>query len=1436
MPAKDLYSSNSQPRNELGNAVILCGSPESLPKDRSDRGVFVLGLDYICENRGFCISRMLLDITDRQGLQSAGDDLGAGSNSLLHDPNLSRIRSQINSADPLAVREAVFLQALESTISDFGRNLPPVAYFGLLLTLVERNLTQDSSDSRDQLLIQLKFFCTILRKQKTQILLSRVDILSDLLVRILTKYYNDLCVIRMVTKCGRRILEREELCRWSDKSQRAILCRNMLLLAASRDLEEVSSHLRSFFTNALSDPVLNHPIRSSFKRDIFSWCDSNLCMLEKKLDGPSFPLPGFDLLGLLDYIIEICIPISVSEGYGSNEKRVGLIIKVLEKSYSAFKDSPDRVYELISSTRKLISALDCRDYLGRCPAWCVYSTKSLAIIVRRVMENAGNPNVLSNAINVLSQAIRGLHSASKLSECTAMVNVSDSKLLNSTDSWYDDELLSIFDDMLRSAYLVGSKCSSDDYLGKIMQSIHSLAGDCISPLVGDHGSSKLHQLLCIVKNYMQGYIYRPIWGSILGMLPILIQNVRPLANVILTLIHEVPQFKLFLLPTSDDLGAIKMEIDSCMVFFAGSLGFKDFVEAIVPSESSSAAVAPKARVSLYPQLVKIYSRALNEWNKNKSLHEKITLSTHSLGQLIDVILPEIDILTGRISNKSSNFSAEEIAELDGIRLDMWGLISKLCGTLSIDTHESFVKFCAAVDGVLSGDRKGFFFSNSKYCDEYIKEAHRAYSMLLMSYNQALEHAVAEDQVILRSKYEAVEKSTEKYIPILCNRYLDVSKVNCIRFDTLPRSVIAQEISKGENGLLRECVYWTAVTVDKTRILDYLSLLIKAMNSRHKDAKNQISNIADSKNIKMYLMLGLVEILVSALRLSDSRTKKDVRYGHVLATVRDTVLDMLPTCNAIEQKKSYSVLRIIVDECKGSGVMGMLGVLTQVPLLNSVAKGSRKNRILVLSKLITSIPQSDEGILFEACSRSIPEIVLSTKDKGVKVGKAAYIQLLAIAHHMCYIDTLDDGNMQDILVTTGRFEKFMYILFAGLALDDRMKAATAISSIYIISKFSNIISDTFLEDVFSTVSEFRKSDSLVLLKAYLVSIRLLVSSIPQDRLDSFLENIIQGLLDVAHKEKHKLRNITLNIFDKIARKFSYEALEGFIPPSDSKLLTSIRKRAKRRSQDGNDNQYSEDITNVSRILTIKNSEMTNRTFKTERRSLRSGRNRKLTVRSRPSAKSRIPSDSESLDSLTTFGAAGGARSNRGITINEVGGECTNLLDVGAAGSFSVYDMHRNSHKNNKKATDYFEEDACGRMIITDDVKIHGKGKPGPNDMIVNSSDTESDFMDDVQPSVSTPSKNIRSLASDVKSRLKAESRNDMSVGYTGRSWGYHHKKSTLQKMLRKKKEISNMTGKRYRNKRAKGDVRKDVSKEPYAYIALKPGVVSSISKILKKKKR
>ncbi|GIL82209.1 hypothetical protein Vretifemale_11129 [Volvox reticuliferus] len=214
---------------------------------------------------------------------------------------------------------------------------------------------------------------------------------------------------------------------------------------------------------------------------------------------------------------------------------------------------------------------------------------------------------------------------------------------------------------------------------------------------------------------------------------------------------------------------------------------------------------------------------------------------------------------------------------------------------------------------------------------------------------------------------------------------------------------------------------------------------------------------------------------------------------------------------------------------------------------------------------------------ELAAQLIAEIVLGTKEANRRTRSVAYDLLVGLAHVMDELDPgriagSDNENEDDAMEEgdggnggKGGLYEFFTMVMAGLAAaTPHMISATVMALARLTYEFAAAM-QSLVASLLPAVLSLLRSKAREVIKAALGFVKVCAMRLPVEILLSHLGPILEGMLVWAGDSKNKFKLKVRVIVERLARRCGFDAVSAAMPPSDSKLLTNIRKEAAKRQR-------------------------------------------------------------------------------------------------------------------------------------------------------------------------------------------------------------------------------------------------------------------------------
>ncbi|TYJ52160.1 hypothetical protein B9479_007232 [Cryptococcus floricola] len=295
--------------------------------------------------------------------------------------------------------------------------------------------------------------------------------------------------------------------------------------------------------------------------------------------------------------------------------------------------------------------------------------------------------------------------------------------------------------------------------------------------------------------------------------------------------------------------------------------------------------------------------------------------------------------------------------------------------------------------------------------------------------------------------------------------------------------------------------------------------------------------------------------------------------------------MLQHRDATVQKKSYRLLKRLLEggkldlqRAKLEAFVTKLGESG-----SSVGPGAQRDRLQLLSALVTALPKDALHIIPEILS----EAVLGTKEVNEKARDAGFELLVLMGHKMAEGGVVergeqqvggdeDMGGVQLAGTVDASAEEYLTMVAAGLTGTTPHTISASINALSrLLFEFRTSISPETTSELLSTLCVFLASKNREIVKSALGFAKVAIVSLPVDALRPHLAQMVPALLGWVHDHKNHFKSKTIHIFERLLRRFGFDevyAAAGATRVEEKKVLMGIKKRKdrakrKRAGKDG-----------------------------------------------------------------------------------------------------------------------------------------------------------------------------------------------------------------------------------------------------------------------------
>lgn len=162
-----------------------------------------------------------------------------------------------------------------------------------------------------------------------------------------------------------------------------------------------------------------------------------------------------------------------------------------------------------------------------------------------------------------------------------------------------------------------------------------------------------------------------------------------------------------------------------------------------------------------------------------------------------------------------------------------------------------------------------------------------------------------------------------------------------------------------------------------------------------------------------------------------------------------------------------------------------------------------------------------------------------------------------------------------------------MIAAGLTSTPHMISATITALSRLIFEFNSELDDGTKEELIATNTIFVASNNREIVKSAIGFVKVIIVALPPSLVMSHLPSLIPALLGWSSDHKNHFKIKIRHIFERLIRKFGYEAIERLAGEEDIKFIKNIRKRQlaakrKRTTRDEEQEPVDEDMLGPEQV--------------------------------------------------------------------------------------------------------------------------------------------------------------------------------------------------------------------------------------------------------------
>ncbi|KAI8085055.1 NUC173 domain-containing protein [Halteromyces radiatus] len=752
----------------------------------------------------------------------------------------------------------------------------------------------------------------------------------------------------------------------------------------------------------------------------------------------------------------------------------------------------------------------------------------------------------------------------------------------------------------------------------------------------------------------------------------------------------------------------------------------------------------------------------------------------TLAYFVDELIPLGDRLAEKAESATNRELALQAKVYETLLHQIWSLAPGFCD-LPLDLTQAFT------------DTVAERFSSLLYTQPELRPTISQALQFLVQKNQQLAKSDADHSHLIKAygitkaeatgNLEHLSKFAVNYLAVFFNVYSQIAPTNRGFMSEVIKSYLAITSPQDINETFKKV----------------LGLLSQSLESGEAQATGPVDpNLPPPMS---QTMLDLSIIMIPFL---------DVESAELL--YNGTITSLLDKEDApLLQKKGYKILNHLMVNPNGLQVIRAHFTELQAKLVEaslSCTVSARKDRVKTLMLVVRLLDGSDLHFIPAIMS----EIVVALKDSSEKCRNFAFTAFVDMGNKMkeggVVKTSLLQGMDSDAPDAEANLNEFFTMLTAGLAgTTAQMIGATITALSRVFFEFKDDIPGEMASELLQTVNVFVASNNREIVKGALGYIKVCIVVLDNSILGPQLDSIVDHILKCSHQHRNFKLKIR-HVFERLIRRFGYDAIAHLVPEEDKKLIANIQKRrlrAKRQKKERalGEEDESDDEDN--------DNEIANRVSAKKVAGYHDAFEEVVYGSESELEGSDDDGDVDMTNNQKKKKKAGKQESS--TYIRENADDVLDFLDRSALGQISSSKPTlRKGAKLGGTAggvQSMFAENDEGRLVINDDESKANQATDGKDD----DEENEENYYLEAARSADGFTRDKRNRIKFKKGGKDEEDDNDMDVDE-----GSGKKKKKTAQFER--------IGKEFRSKRAGGDVKRKNQADPYSYVPL--------NKVIKKK--
>ncbi|KAI9017210.1 armadillo-type protein [Gaertneriomyces semiglobifer] len=1351
---------------------------------------------------------------------------------------LQKIRAQTNSGLENQRQCAIILTAVEETIKEQHEALTPLAYFGALMTILDQ---QKEGGEESIVAAAMHLLGVVAPRIPVAVLRVKFTDISDTLVPLLENFQENQALVRNVLGCLEVLLVAQDTARWTTDMACKKLYQALLIMSVD-GRPKVRRRAHEVVRRVLSrppPPSAHHPATSTtieFALKALNEYSETVANASAK-DRKELEQQILHVLVFLKAALPV---LAVQGAHDRTRNKLRALCELLLRLPVRSSGSGNTVL-----TQWIFQVLDALFGAGAAEDG-IFAHLDLALldsVIRSLLEIRPYQNDATLIPAWLDLIGRGF---SRLAELVRKAEVDAEEALASEREYAVNEYPKLLTSVFESSFVgIFSQATTKPVItAKAAAVLAAMMRDCISVSMVQRvdQDAYLLQIINTINTGLTDIKYRAAWGAVLNVAEQLFDRLGPAMPELIraTLVH--------IMAFRDDQAygesfPFKDELEIALHAAVQSLGLTTFTEYVPLNIENERPGEPRR-----PYLLSTFVQAFNRPLPSTIGQPENVFGPHTLEYLAKVLLP----LANRVMEKSgsSNLGGRQVeAKLfETLGTQIWAMVPGICSTLPRDVGYMF-KMVVPYFGRILQTSPEEVYPNLLTHPDFRPAVCDALESLIDGYRSVVKQSEKdedsegngvvnpEDARLAEAGLQTLQSNATTFLSVLCNNY---TTVDPSILGQKAKGQALQGLHERENQHYERTIKSLLSVADETAVVNYFMNLVSTLLQSQSEEQEADGDVAAAQlgRLRDYAMLDLLLILLPFL--PDAKDPFIINAESPLLLFFKVLTGQLRDADSTLQKRTYKCLNHVVALIPSEhlNLQELIDRLVDPAVLANSSSGSKKARIQLIQLVAEAIPVKDKTMLLGFVPVALSEVMLATKEASEKARNAAYDCLVAMGHKMHRggvqqdvdgtfnlaslsksLMSNEDEEMDYAQEAEVSLREYFMMVIAGLAGETSTMQSAAIASLSrLLFEFAGVLDAELCKELVSTVMYVMASRNREVVKAALGFIKVAIVMLKQEVLEDELENIIVSILNHSRDHKSHFRAKVRHIFERLVRKFSFEAVEGFVPETDKKLMNNIRKRRERLKKrklaaKQNADAESDDELETSKRALAGRGTQTSEAVRKQFEDALYGSESELDD---DSDEDGIPEQfREALRPRLTKADKANAAANTMIRESD---DVADFLDSRIVGA--VTGVQR---RLKKKGSD-FKNSEDGRMVIDSDSEAEDNGEAQMTDANQVPEDHYKASLNSDVAFTRTADGRVRFLTPAQKRKREEDEETAETKGSTGLGLGWGQKKRDAREVGLKKNEVEKMLGRQFKAKRAKGDVKKTGGPDPYAYIPLTSKVV------------